>query len=89
MSWKIEVSPGAEKDLGRINAVARTRILKFLTDRLALRDNPRQLGEALVGKKYEGLWKYRVGDYRILVEIKDKTVTILVVEVGNRREVYR
>lgn len=42
-----------------------------------------------MGKKYEGLWKYRVGDYRILVEIKDKTVTILVVEVGNRREVYR
>jgi mRNA interferase RelE/StbE len=89
MAWKIEVSASADKDLRKINPVARTRILTFLTDRLAPRDNPRQLGEALVGKKYEGLWKYRVGDYRILAEIRDQTVTILVVGVGNRREVYR
>lgn len=89
MAWKIEVSASADRQLDKIDPVERTRILKFLMDRLAPRDNPRQLGEALVGKRYEGLWKYRVGDYRILAEIKDATVTILVVEVGNRREVYR
>jgi mRNA interferase RelE/StbE len=65
------------------------RIVRFLNERVASRDNPRQLGEALVGKKYQGIWKYRVGDYRILAEIKDETVTVLVVEIGNRRNIYR
>lgn len=89
MAWKIEFTPAARKCLRDIDRAAAQRIVRFLQDRVSTRDNPRQLGEALVGKKYTGVWKYRVGDYRILAEIKDTALIILVVEVGNRREIYR
>jgi mRNA interferase RelE/StbE len=89
MGWTLEFDKGAINDLDRIDAAARTRILRFLHDRVLTLDNPRQLGSALQGQKYAGIWKYRVGDYRILAEIKDRTVTILVVEIGHRREIYR
>jgi mRNA interferase RelE/StbE len=89
MAWTISFEPSAIKDLDRLTPDVRTRILQFLNDRVAKLDNPRQVGEALTGKKYHGIWKYRVGDYRILAEIKDAVVTVLVVEIGHRREVYR
>lgn len=64
-------------------------ILIRFTDRLLDLENPRSIGEALRGSRLGDLWKYRVGDYRILARIDDYTVTILVVKVGHRREVYR
>ncbi len=89
MAWAISFEPAAVRDLDDLDPQTRSRILQFLSGRLAKLDNPRQLGEALTGKKYQGIWKYRVGDYRILVEIKDAVLTVLVVEIGHRREVYR
>ncbi len=65
------------------------RILTFLEERVSLLKNPRELGIAMVGEKYKNVWRYRVGDYRILAEIKEDVVTILVVEIGHRREIYR
>jgi mRNA interferase RelE/StbE len=61
--------------------------LRFL-QRIETGDDPRRIGEALTGPR-RGLWKYRVGDFRILADILDKRVAVLVVEVGNRREIYR
>lgn len=52
-------------------------------------DDPRSIGDALKGTELGDLWKYRVGDYRIIASIEDKIVCILVVRIGNRREVYR
>jgi mRNA interferase RelE/StbE len=52
-------------------------------------ENPRSIGEALKGTRLGDLWKYRVGDYRIFARIDDHSVTIVVVKVGHRREVYR
>ncbi|MFN0194494.1 MAG: type II toxin-antitoxin system RelE family toxin [Aestuariivirga sp.] len=89
MAWTIEFEPRAIKDLDDLDIVVRRRVLSFLRERVALLDDPRQLGEMLEGKKYRGIWKYRVGDYRVLAEIKDAVVTILVVEIGHRREIYR
>ncbi|MGI8840864.1 MAG: type II toxin-antitoxin system RelE family toxin [Caulobacteraceae bacterium] len=65
------------------------RILNFLTERVAMLDDPRSIGEALTGAKLGNLWKYRVGDYRVLADIQDGAVCILVVRIGNRRGVYR
>jgi mRNA interferase RelE/StbE len=65
------------------------RIVAFLEERVAPREDPRSVGKPLLGKKYLDQWRYRVGDYRILAEIKDDVVTILIVEIGHRREVYR
>jgi mRNA interferase RelE/StbE len=59
-----------------------------LSERIAVAENPRRLGQALKGPP-PGLWRYRVGDFRIIVRIEDKIVTVLVLEIGNRREVYR
>lgn len=86
--WRIRLDAKADKELGRLSSVDRQRILRFLRERVALLDNPRDLGEALAGT-LSGYWKYRVGDYRVIAKIEDRQVTIFVVRIGNRREVYR
>lgn len=89
MAWQIEVSDAAKKQLARMGRVEAKRITAFLRDRVAPLQTARQLGEALQGARMAGLWRYRVGDYRILVNIRDDTVTVIVVSVGHRGEVYR
>lgn len=89
MAWRIEFDRRAEKELSKLDPVAARRILKFLRDRLATLDDPRTIGEALKGAKFGHLWKYRVGDYRVVASIEDAVVTVLVLRIGNRREVYR
>jgi mRNA interferase RelE/StbE len=89
MAWKFEFEPPAAKELKRIDAQTRVRILKFLHERIAPLDNPRDIGEALQGRRLGAYWKYRVGDHRIIASIEDEIVTIVVVQIGNRREVYR
>jgi mRNA interferase RelE/StbE len=65
------------------------RIFRFLRERIAPLENPRSIGEALKGSELGDLWKYRVGGYRVIASIEDQQVQILIVRVGNRREVYR
>ena len=65
------------------------RITTFLRERVSVLDDPRSIGEALKGSKLGEFWKYRVGDYRIIGSIEDGALRILVVKIGNRREVYR
>ena len=89
MAWKVELTPLAEKDLDKLDPQIARRILSFLHRRLAVLDDPRSLGEALKGSKLGEFWKYRVGDYRIISSIEDQQLTIYVIRVGNRREVYR
>lgn len=89
MAWQIEFEDAAQKDLGRLDKPVARRIVAFLRDRFAVLEDPRSIGEALKGTRLGEFWKYRVGDYRIIATIEDSTVTILVVRIGNRREVYR
>ncbi|TAM64390.1 MAG: type II toxin-antitoxin system RelE/ParE family toxin [Rhodanobacter sp.] len=89
MTWRIELSSLAQKNIHQFDPQTRQRILKFLSTRVAPLDDPRSLGEALKGSKLGDFWKYRVGDYRIIADIQDGVLCILVVRVGNRREVYR
>ena len=65
------------------------RIHAFLSERVALLDDPRSIGEALKGARLGAFWKYRVGDWRVVASIEDEILRVLVVRVGNRREVYR
>ena len=88
MVWRIEFSPLAEKTLGKLDREIAQRILRFLHERIAPLDDPRQLGEALKGSALGAFWKYRVGDYRVIAHIDDGAVRILFVNIGNRREVY-
>jgi mRNA interferase RelE/StbE len=89
MAWTVELAPAALKDLDGLGSLPRQRILNFLNNRVAALEDPRQLGKALAGKKYENQWRYRVGDYRIIAEFKFDVVRILVVQVGHRGEIYR
>ncbi len=59
-----------------------------MDERLANLDDPRTLGHALTGSRLGELWRYRVGDYRVVARIEDKLLTVLVVQIGHRREVY-
>jgi len=89
MAWKVELSPLAQKNLDQLDSPVARRILKFLYERIAPLDNPRSIGEALKGSHLGDFWKYRVGDYRLISSIEDDTLQILVVKIGNRREVYK
>ncbi len=86
MAWTIRFDRSAERELSKLDRDVVERILRFINDRLRVLDNPRPIGEALKGSD---LWRYHVGDYRIITRIDDKTIQILVVRIGNRRDVYR
>ncbi len=89
MAWRIEISPSARKELRKIDPQAARRILKFLSERVLRETDPRAIGEALKGSRLGEFWKYRVGSYRIICAIEDGRLLVLVLRVGNRREIYR
>ncbi|PIV32488.1 MAG: type II toxin-antitoxin system mRNA interferase toxin, RelE/StbE family [Lysobacterales bacterium CG02_land_8_20_14_3_00_62_12] len=89
MAWQIQFDDAAMKDLAKLDKQIAKRITDFLRGRVAVLDNPRTIGEALKGSKLGEFWKYRVGDWRIIASIEDGALRILVVKIGNRREVYR
>ncbi|KTD20359.1 type II toxin-antitoxin system RelE family toxin [Legionella londiniensis] len=87
MTWKIEFDADVEKDLRKLGHTAQKRILTYLKEKVMSSNDPRSLGKSLSGD-LTGLWRYRVGDYRILAKIEDNNLTILVVHVGHRKNVY-
>jgi mRNA interferase RelE/StbE len=89
MAWSIEFDRQADRELDRLDPQIARRISRFLFERVARLQDPRSIGEALKGSELGELWKYRVGDYRIIASIEDKLVRILIVRIGNRREIYR
>lgn len=89
MAWRVELTDSAAKQLRKLDPQNATRILAFLRDRVAPLDDPRSIGEALRGKEFGAFWKYRVGDWRIIASIEDSAVRILVVRIGNRKDIYR
>jgi mRNA interferase RelE/StbE len=89
MAWTIELSLQAQKELDQLDPPIARRILAFLHERVATLEDPRSVGEALRGSRLGEFWRYRVGDYRLIAHIEDQAVTILVLTIGNRREVFR
>lgn len=86
MVWKIRLNPKTEKDLQKIDKTVQKRIFKYLKGLTAV-ENPRLFGKALQGN-LQGLWRYRVGDYRLVCQILDTEITILVIKVGHRKNIY-
>lgn len=89
MAYNVELSESAERELGKLDAPQAKRILKFLHQRVAKRDDPHSVGEALHGSRLGEFWKYRVGDYRLICKIEDDRLIVLVLRVGHRKEIYR
>ena len=88
MAWQIEFLPQAAKELSKLDRTVAARIVRTLEERLATLDDPRTLGSALVGE-HAGFWRWRIGDYRVIARIEDERITIFVIRVAHRREVYR
>jgi len=88
LAWTIEYAPSAHAQLRKLDKLAARRIADFMDNRVAVLDDPRSTGRALAGD-LNGLWRYRAGDYRIICDIQDNAVRILVVRVGHRKIVYR
>ena len=89
MTWKIEFLPEAEKDLTKIDRPIAQRILRFLYDRIRPLEDPKSIGEALKGPELGKYWKYRVGDYRVICQLKESEITIIVIRIGHRKDIYR
>jgi mRNA interferase RelE/StbE len=87
-AWRVEFDHAAVRDLRKLGVDAERRVLHYLRVRIAGSNDPRRLGHALTGDR-EGLWRYCVGDYRIVAAVEDERFVVLVVTVGHRREVYR
>ena len=87
MVWTINYSDRALKSLRKMDKQNARRIVDFLRLRIAVAADPRQSGKPLKGELGE-FWRYRVGDYRVLCEIRDDELVILAATIGHRREVY-
>ena len=85
--WRVEFHSGAIRDLRKLGTDAERRLLRYLRERIAGDEDPRRPGHALVGDR-KGVWRCRVVNYRIVADIEDVRLVVLVLTVGHRREVY-
>lgn len=88
MAWTIEYAESVRKPVAKLDPQTRKRIRSYLEDKISTLDNPRSVGKALTGP-LSGLWRYRVGDYRIICDIIDQRLVVLVVKIDHRGSVYR
>ena len=89
MTWTVEYADSARKALRNLDRTTARRILDYMDERVAAADDPRASGKALTGPSLGSFWRYRVGDYRIICDVQNSVLRVLVVEIGHRREVYR
>ena len=87
MEWRVESSDVAENQLRKLDRQIQKRLLDWLDDRIEGCKNPRHFGEPLHGD-ISGLWRYRVGDYRLICEIQEHQLVVLALTIGHRREIY-
>ena len=89
MAWIIKYTESSSKQLKKLDNQTALRVLDYMDERVAVLDDPRSLGKNLKGPKIGEYWRYRVGDIRVICNILDGQMMVLVIEIGNRREVYR
>lgn len=88
LAWRIEYDAIAQKQLRKFDRTAAARIVRKLQSDLDRHGDPRAFEDALVGE-WTGFWRYRIGDYRVIARIEDQRVTVYVIEVGHRGDIYR
>ena len=89
MAGTIDYTESARRQLRKLDKQTARRIVDFMDERIASQEDPRDTGKALTGPMLGAYWRYRIGDYRIICDIQDDALRVLVIEIGNRREVYR
>jgi len=86
--WTLGYLSEAVRQLQSLDKPTNRRLIKYLEERVITLDDPRKLGKALRGSKWEDCWRYRCGDYRIIVKIIDQDVVVMVLRVGHRKNIY-
>ena len=89
MAWTINYTESALRQLKKLDQSIALRVVDYMDERVATVDDPRTLGKNLVGPKLGDYWRYRVGDMRVICNIQDGKMCALVIEIGNRLEIYR
>ncbi|MCC7517358.1 MAG: type II toxin-antitoxin system RelE/ParE family toxin [Pseudomonadales bacterium] len=87
MTWSVEFDDAARKELRQLDHQAQQAILRYLRERIATDEDPRRFGKAL-SRELAGLWRYRIQNYRLICHIENQTLTVLVLRVGHRKDVY-
>ncbi len=88
MVWKISFTKNAVKQLGKLDRETARLIVRFMEEKIAGSSDARRYGHALVGDQ-KGRWRYRIGDYRVVCELRDNELLVVVITLGHRREIYR
>ena len=86
--WRLEFSKRADKQLAKMDAGVRRVVVSWLLKNIDGCEDPRAHGKGLVAN-HSREWRYRIGDYRVLCEIRDEELVVLAIEIGHRREVYK
>lgn len=89
MAWDIKYRDGLKRTFKNIDQFNEARIRRFLENRVATLDNPKAIAKKLVGSNNKDLWRYRVGDYRVVIKFEDNELIILVIEIDHRKNIYR
>ena len=89
MAWTIDYTATAKKQLRKLDGQVARRIVDFMDERVATKNGPRSTGKALTGPMLGAYWRYRVGDCRVICDIQDGALRVLVIQIGNRGKVYR
>ena len=89
MAWTINYTISATKQLRKLDKPAARRIVDYMSERVAPLADPRSTGKALTGKALGAFWRYRIGDYRVVCELQDGALCILVVELADRKHIYQ
>lgn len=85
--WIVEWDDRAVKELRKLDKITQITILQYLKERIMTKENPRRFGKPLVASK-KGLWRYRIGDYRLICSIEESVFKVLVIAIGHRKSIY-
>jgi mRNA interferase RelE/StbE len=87
--WTIKYTESSLRQLKKLDKPVAQLVLDYMDERIAVLADPRAAGKNLVGPRMGSYWRYRIGDVRVICDLQDNALLILVVEVGHRREVNR
>jgi mRNA interferase RelE/StbE len=88
MIYRLETTQKFDKQLKKLDKVSQKQIAEYLQKNIHDTENPRAFGKSLKGNR-SGLWRYRVGDYRIICDIQDEKCIVLALETAHRKDIYR
>ena len=88
MSYRVTTTKGYDRKFRKLDFITQRMVMQWIKKSLSECDNPRRNGKPLTGD-FKGLWRYRIGDYRLIVDIQDEELVIVAIDIGHRRDIYR